>query len=91
MYSEITQLIEPKSFHELVFESDTTREKLLKYADGKMQDNLVLHGPYGSSKSTIARIIAASEMKRSKSSYDTKVVVLNVSVVRVFGTKSVVN
>jgi DNA polymerase III delta prime subunit len=49
---------EPKCFADLVFQTDDTKTKLERYARGKRTGSILLHGPYGTSKSTTARIIA---------------------------------
>ncbi|WP_298559372.1 AAA family ATPase [uncultured Aliiroseovarius sp.] len=49
----------PQVFDDLVFQNDTDRKKLQKHATGERVGNILLHGPYGSGKSTVARIVAS--------------------------------
>ena len=52
------QKYSPTRFAELVFQNDIVKAKLEKYASGKRKGNLLLYGPYGTGKSTAARVIA---------------------------------
>lgn len=71
------QNYKPATFDDLIFESDIARKLLQKYADGTLQGNLLLHGPYGSSKSTVAKFIAEQQNERSNSPFSAPVTVIN--------------
>lgn len=47
----------PTCFSELVFAQSLTQKRLQLYADRKLYDNVILHGPYGTAKTTTAEII----------------------------------
>lgn len=47
----------PTRFADLVFASPQLRDHLKAYADGRRGGSLLLHGPYGTGKSTIAEAI----------------------------------
>jgi replication factor C subunit 3/5 len=52
------QKYSPTQFEELIFQNDIVKARLEKYASGKRKRNLLLYGPYGTGKSTAARVIA---------------------------------
>lgn len=60
-------------FSDLVFESDMTRRKLERYANGELRGNLILHGPYGSGKSTAAEVIAEQSRPRDREGIDRRI------------------
>lgn len=47
----------PKTLDEIVIDKGK-RERLRKYAEGKIRGNVILHGPYGTGKTAAAEIIA---------------------------------
>ena len=47
----------PQYFDELVFSNPANERTLRQYADGIRTEHLIIHGPYGSGKSTAARVI----------------------------------
>lgn len=53
-----------KHWHELVFESERVQRALTLYAECKVYRNLLLYGPYGSAKSTIAQLLVRERDKR---------------------------
>ena len=50
---------EPKGFDDLIFGNTKTQARLSQYAHGTRTKSLILHGPFGTGKSTAARVIAA--------------------------------
>ena len=68
---------QPKTFTDLVFQSDISRKRLEKYATGENTGNLLLYGPYGSSKTTAARIVANQSAKLDGALFEMDVEVLN--------------
>jgi DNA polymerase III delta prime subunit len=68
---------EPTTFDELIFEDDNTRKTLAEYAAGRRAGNILLHGPYGSAKSTVARMIANESRTCADAIFDFDVDILN--------------
>jgi replication-associated recombination protein RarA len=68
---------EPTTFDELIFEDDNTRKTLAEYAAGRRAGNILLHGPYGSAKSTVARMIANESRTCADANFDFGVDILN--------------
>ena len=68
---------EPTTFDELIFEDDNTRKTLAEYAAGHRAGNILLHGPYGSAKSTVARMIANESRTCADAIFDFDVDILN--------------
>jgi replication-associated recombination protein RarA len=68
---------EPTTFDELIFEDDNTRKTLAEYAAGHRAGNILLHGPYGSAKSTVARMIATESRTCADAIFDFGVDILN--------------
>ena len=62
----------PAQFGDLVFQNDVARKKLADYVSGSRRGNLLLYGPYGTGKSTTARVIAQTspEDKNARFSQD---------------------
>lgn len=60
----------PDRFDELMFQNDIARKKLSYYASGKRTGNILLHGPYGTSKSTTAKIIATESRQPHVQGFD---------------------
>lgn len=60
----------PTSLNDVVFSSQNTRIRLTQYASGERNDHLLLYGPYGTAKSTTARLIAEQSMGKSPLSSD---------------------
>lgn len=48
----------PKKVDDLVIGAPHTRQRIAEYASGVRDDNLILHGPRGTGKSTTAQVIA---------------------------------
>jgi replication-associated recombination protein RarA len=48
----------PKTFDDLVIEDPDTRQRIAEYAMGIRNENLILHGPRGTGKTTTAEMIA---------------------------------
>ena len=48
---------EPKNLNEFVFSDDKTFNTIQAYADGLTKQNLLLHGPYGTGKSTLGSLL----------------------------------
>lgn len=61
---------EPTTFNELVFTDAVTRFLLEQYATGGRCGNVLLHGTYGTGKTTAANVIVKSAMKDSDWSTD---------------------
>lgn len=70
-------LLEPTAFEDLIFQSDIARKKLESYAKGLSTGNILLHGPYGSSKSTAAKIVANEVNAKCKGIFDFDVDLVN--------------
>ena len=51
---------EPKSVDDLVIEDPDTHQRIREYAEGQRSENLILHGPRGTGKSSAARVIAGT-------------------------------
>lgn len=49
---------QPKKVGDLVISKPHTRQRIAEYASGVRDDNLILHGPRGTGKSTAAQVIA---------------------------------
>lgn len=47
----------PKDFGDLIFADPNTRQRLKDFADNKRHNSIIFHGPYGTAKSTTARIL----------------------------------
>lgn len=47
----------PQTFGDLIFPDSNTRQRLREFADNKRHNNLILHGPYGTGKTTTARLL----------------------------------
>ena len=69
----------PTRFGELVFQNDIVRAKLENYASGKRKGNFLLYGPYGTGKSTAARIIAETSPKNKEALFTEDVDAINCS------------
>ena len=48
---------EPKHFCDLVFADTETQKRLQQYASNKRTKHIILHGDYGTGKSTIAKLL----------------------------------
>ena len=51
---------EPKKFSDLVFADDGIEKRLEQYASGLRTKSIILHGEYGTGKSTIAKLLVAA-------------------------------
>ena len=60
---------EPKHFADITFADDFVRMPLEQYALRQNFDNILLHGPFGSAKTTIAKAIMADRQRVLGSSY----------------------
>lgn len=49
---------QPNKIDDLVIEDTDTRQRIAEYASGNRDDNLILHGPCGSGKTTTAEVIS---------------------------------
>jgi len=47
----------PKTFGDLIFPDASTKQRVWEYANNERHDSLILHGPYGTAKTTTARIV----------------------------------
>lgn len=54
-----TSKFAPREFDDLVFPNSSVERTIRDYKDGYTADNLLLHGPPGTGKSTIARLLPA--------------------------------
>ena len=50
----------PQNIEDFVFSTDRLEQQIQRYAKGKTSRPLILHGPYGTGKSTLAEIIPKS-------------------------------
>lgn len=48
----------PKDFDDLIFPDSNTRQRIWEFSHNRRHNSLILHGPYGTAKSTTARLIA---------------------------------
>ena len=55
----------PKTFADLVFQDPNAHQRLALYASGDLHNSLILHGPYGTAKSTTALTIVADRRLRA--------------------------
>ncbi|WP_187431758.1 hypothetical protein ROLI_025450 [Roseobacter fucihabitans] len=62
--------IQPTTFNDLVFENPNAQQKLQQYANGTLQGSIILHGPYGTGKSTAAAIVAEQTRKHTNGMID---------------------
>ena len=53
----------PKTFADLIFPDAKTEQRLWQYANNQRHDSLILHGPYGTGKTTTARIVDTTRAK----------------------------
>lgn len=49
---------EPHLFKDLVFPDSRTRQRLCEFASNKRHGSMIFHGPYGTAKTTTARLLA---------------------------------
>lgn len=47
----------PRKFEDLVFPDSNTRQRLWEYANNKRHNSIIFHGPYGTAKTTTARML----------------------------------
>ena len=57
----------PQSFGDLIFPDSNTRQRLLEFANNKRHGSLIFHGPYGTAKTTTAKIL--TEMRSEGLTY----------------------
>ncbi len=67
----------PTKFADLVFQNDIARARLEAYANGTCCGNILLHGPYGTAKSTTASIIAEQSRQQLDYGFDVGVDVID--------------
>lgn len=53
----------PKNLNDLVFADKATRQRIDDYANGTCDGHILLHGPFGTGKSTVARMIAEQRLQ----------------------------
>lgn len=53
----------PHSFDDLVFADSNSRKRLLEYANNQRHQSLIFHGPYGTAKTTTAKLIVKERTK----------------------------
>ncbi|MBO9422368.1 AAA family ATPase [Labrenzia sp. R4_2] len=53
----------PTCFNDLIFPDLNTRQRLQDFADNKRHNSIILHGPYGTAKSTTANILVEERTK----------------------------
>lgn len=73
----LNQKYTPTKFSDLVFQNEVLRKRLETYAQGKRKDNILIYGPYGTAKSTTARIIAESSRNSEDTLFDVDVDIIN--------------
>lgn len=47
----------PKTFGDLIFPDSKTRQRVWEFGNNKRHNNLIFHGPYGTAKTTTARML----------------------------------
>lgn len=47
----------PKTFGDLIFPDTSTRQRIWEFANNKRHNSLIFHGPYGTAKTTTARML----------------------------------
>lgn len=47
----------PKNFDDLIFPDSNTRQRLREFASNKRHNSLIFHGPYGTAKTTTAKML----------------------------------
>lgn len=62
---------EPTSVDDMVFADAYTEKRIRQYATGRRKNNIILHGPTGTGKTTTATIIADSVRKNGLFDYQT--------------------
>lgn len=67
----------PTKFADLVFQNDISRKRLEAYANGTRCGNILLHGPYGTAKSTTAEIIAEQSRQQTEYGFDLDIDVID--------------
>lgn len=67
----------PQKFSDLVFQNDVVKKRLEAYVLGKKKDNILIYGPYGTAKSTTARIIAIESRKQEDALFEIGVDAVN--------------
>ena len=55
----------PRTFSDLVFSDTLVRQRLAIYASGQLHNSIILHGPFGSAKTTTALTIVADRRARA--------------------------
>lgn len=63
-YDDFCRKHEPKTFADIAFADDYVGQQLEQYALRRNFDNILLYGPYGSAKTTIARMIVAERRRK---------------------------
>lgn len=53
----------PKNLNDLMFADEATRQRINDYANGTCDGHILLYGPYGTGKSTAARMIAKQRLQ----------------------------
>lgn len=71
------QKYHPEKFSDFVFQNEVTRKRIESYVLGKKRDNILLYGPYGTGKSTIAQIIANETKRNQQTIFDVDIDVIN--------------
>jgi len=47
----------PKNLNEIVYHDDATKNRILAYGNGALTGNIILHGPNGTGKTTVANLL----------------------------------
>lgn len=69
--SKFAILHAPQRFDDLVFADPSVAQRLKQYAEGQRTKSIILHGAYGSGKSTIARLLLQARDPVNKGFWET--------------------
>jgi len=77
MYIDIERKYSPKSLSEFIFPNDEVKATVMSYSTGQRQQPLLLHGPSGTGKSQLAKLIPNAIEKGKADIYKIKAADIN--------------